>query len=558
MKKYISFIYKYNKAILVLFIILNVVAIFGVSRIQIETTFNVFQTENSKYLDNLNLLFEEFPSSNQMIIMLEKENHNIEDVKKFEDYLNEMNEIKYIRGITNSSLDLPINVELDQLSPIKVVNGKEYVVLTVFPDETFDFSNLKSIEKYLEDNNFKYYLSGDQYMQTKIFDYLLFLLLLIPPFAMIVLFYIFKIQMKSAKATILTVMPAGVAALWTLGIAGLIGSQVSVLTILAPIFTIIIGSADGLHFMSHLQEYLEEGNSIKESLSKTLNMVGVPMIITTITSVIGFIALIFINTAAIYDLAIFAAIGITFAGIITWVVLPLFNSFEKLDVTRKPGKLKININFKKLWGKPSFIIVILIVIVSIISIPHLKTEFNQLMLYKDYTEVSKGFNKIMEVNEGTIPLFALIKYDENLFDSELTENIYKYQDKLEKNDSVSKVFSFYTILDVIKTKLPPNVPMDKIDFNSISLYSEMVSNNYIKIMIFPADLNNDTIKNIITITDKISNIKLAGTQLMMYELNKNMISGQILSMLIAFSLVFLALFFSIKKLLPSIFAMLPI
>jgi len=558
MKKYIKFIYKYNKVLMVLFVVINIIAIFGVTRINIETSFDIFKTENSKYINNLNLLFDEFPSSDQMIIAIELENHEMNDVVKFEDFLNNMDGIKFTKGIKNTSLDLPINIELEELSPIKVVDNKTYVVLTAFPNKTFDFGDLKDIEKYLNNQEFTYYLSGDKYMQNKLFEYLLFLLLLIPPFAMIVLFNIFKMQMKSAKATFLSIMPASVAALWTLGLIGLIGNEVSVLTVLAPIFTIIVGSADGLHFMSHLQEYLKENDSIKESLAKTLHMVGNPMVITTITSVIGFIALIFMNTTAIYDLAIFAAIGITFAGIITWFVLPLINSFEKLDVTRKASKRNININFKKLWGKPSYIIVAIIIIISVIAIPHVKTEFNQRMFYRDFTTVSKSFKKIMAINGGTIPIFALVKYDKDPLDQNFTKHIDEFTNELEKSESVSKVFSFYNILNEIKPKLPPQISIDKIDFKASSTYKELVSNNYVKVIVFPSDLKNNTIKNIIEIADKYDDAKLAGTQLMMYELNKKMIASQKLSLLIAFALVFLALLISLRKLIPSILAMLPI
>lgn len=60
---------------------------------------------------------------------------------------------------------------------------------------------------------------------------------------------------------------------------------------LAPIFTIVIGSADGLHFVTHVQEARKEGKDRFYSIAVTLKMVGIPMIITTVTSVAGFMAL---------------------------------------------------------------------------------------------------------------------------------------------------------------------------------------------------------------------------------------------------------------------------
>ena len=86
----------------------------------------------------------------------------------------------------------------------------------------------------------------------------------------------------------------------------------------------------------------------------------------------------------------------------------------------------------------------------------------------------------------------------------------------------------------------------------------MVSDNYVKLIIFPKDLNNDTIESIANIADDYEGIELASTQLTMYELNQNMVKGQKNSLLIAFGLVFLSLLASLRRLLPSLIAMVPI
>jgi hypothetical protein len=77
-------------------------------------------------------------------------------------------------------------------------------------------------------------------------------------------------------------------------------------------------------------------------------------------------------------------------------------------------------------------------------------------------------------------------------------------------------------------------------------------------MIFPKDLNNATIEGIANITDDYDHIMLSGTQLMMYELNQQMLGGQMTSLIIAFALVFLSLVISLRKVWISLLSMLPI
>ncbi len=555
MQKFIQFIYKAKKGIMVLFVFITLFAIYGLTQIKIRTDFDIFKTQNSKYLENQKILEDNFPSSDQMIVVIDYDESVESKIINFEEQTSELSGIKYVKGLSNIET-LP--VALDALSPIKTVDGQSYAVLSLFPDKSFNFATFKHIEDSLQDAKLTYYISGDQYMQNKIFDYLLIILLTLVPFAIFILINIFRFQMRSIKATMLSILPAVIAALWTLGSAGLFGNGVSVLTVLAPIFTIIIGSADGLHFISHVQEYLDEGLGMKESLSRAMSMVGVPMIITTVTSVAGFVSLLFLNTAAIHDLAVFTSVGIALAGLITWLILPTINSFEKINIEKKVKSSGIAIPFNKMMGWPSYIAVMLIVVAAFFGIPKIKTEFNQLMLYKDHTEVAKSFDKIMEVNEGTIPMFALVENNGDPLDTDVMVEAMSFSDTLIKNGDAAKVVSLYSILDSLQEQMPAGMPPNLNMFSESDFYSEMVSDSYSKIIIFPKDLSNHTIEQIVSAADDYPGIILSGTQLTMYELNRQMLDGQKLSLLIAFIIVFLSLIISLRKFWLSILSILPI
>ncbi len=556
MEKYTRWIFKFKKPLMAIFILLNLTAIYGVTQIKISTSFDVFKTQDSEYTENMRILEEEFPSSDEMIVLCEYDDSLKDKVLAFEDMARGLSGIKLVKGIETAESSLPVTV--DELSPIKTVDGTTYAIVTLFPNDSFKFSELKQIEQTLKVEGLTYYISGDKYMQNKIFDYLIILLVCILPFAIFILFNIFRIQMKSMKATALSVLPAVIAALWTLGFAGLSGNKVSVLTVLAPIFTIIIGSADGLHFNSHVQENLEEKKSMQDSIADTLKMVGVPMVITTVTSVAGFASLLFMKTAAIHDLAIYTSIGIALAGIITFVYLPTVHSFEKVDISKKKAAKGLDIPFDRLMGWPSYVLLGLIVISAFFGIPKIKTEFNQLMLYKNYTAVSKSFDKIMAVNDGTIPMFALIENGGNPMDASVAAEADAFtQDLLDSGEAV-KVVSLYSVLGSIQSQMPKGMQLDISQVAGTDIYSEMVSAHYSKIMIFPKDLNNATIEGIVNIAGNYDNIMLSGTQLMMYELNQQMLGGQMSSLLIAFALVFLSLVLSLRKVWISLLSMLPI
>src|SRR6056297_2436513 len=328
MEKYVEFVKNNRKKLIVLFVIINILAIIGLFQININPDFNIFMPENSKYKNTLDEMNKMFSNSEQITYLIESNDskinlNNINRFRKFQSFLESKEKIKYVNGPTPA--EIPVGrqiINMDNINKDNIVFLKEHYQ---------GMGKLSSIYKQ-KNNNIKYFASGDLYMQQKIIDYITLIFLFIPPTALLLILFVFKTQMGNLKATFLSVLPAGIAALWTLGLVGWSDLEVSIITVLAPIFTIVIGSADGLHFVSHIQESLKEGKNKMASIITTLKMVGIPMIITTVTSMVGFLSLLVMNTQAIYDLALFASLGIFLAGIATWFVLPLILS-GNIDIT---------------------------------------------------------------------------------------------------------------------------------------------------------------------------------------------------------------------------------
>ena len=604
MKKYVEFVKDNRKILIVIFIMINVLSIIGLFRIQINPDFNIFMPIKSQYKDTLDKMNRYFSNSEQIIFLIESKdlNINIESLNKFrnfQDFLETQDNIKYVNGPTPKELPAgrqTINLEnIDQnnisflkehyesmgkLSSIYNKENKIYASFSIFPDNNFSNENLNNIEQYLKDNNVNYSLSGDLYMQQKIIDYILLILFFIPPTALVLILFVFKSQMGTLKATFFSILPAGLAALWTLGILGWSGLEVSIITVLSPIFTIVIGSADGLHFVSHLQESLKEGKNRIKSIINTLKMVGIPMIITTITSMVGFLSLLIMNTQAIYDLALFASLGIFLAGIATWFVLPLLLTGEITIPYGNESKKLFTSNIKKLWGKPSIIILIILLLISSFGILKINTEFNMPMVYRDFTSVHKNFEKIKEITGGSLPLYLLINTNDNLLKPKYAEKVMGIQKKLEEDNLAIKTMSVYDIYSLIYSNfMNTQKPQYPESINRINIINQMAfsntgynptkqfinqDKNYCRVFIFPNNLENETLQNISNYIDKRKDdtesleMNLTGVQYLIHVLNQNMLDNQKNTLIIAFVLVLLLLFVSLRKFIPAVISILPI
>ncbi|HPJ24466.1 MAG TPA: MMPL family transporter, partial [Bacillota bacterium] len=357
---------------------------------------------------------------------------------------------------------------------------------------------------------------------------------------------VFRWQIGAFKPTILSVLPAAIGSIWTFGIIGFLGNEISILTAVVPIFIIVIGSADGLHFTSHFQEALMEGLNRREAMTRTLKVVGIPMIITTLTSMAGFLSLLSIDTSSIIDLSVFATVGIFLAGIATWYVLPLIlsNDIDVLPKHHKEKKINISKGLKKVWGLPSLVATLLLIIVSAFFIPNINNEFNMLSLYKSYTVVSKNAEKLQEVNGGSIPLYIEIEPDDQVISLASLDQVDQFVSQLESLEEVDHIMNPYRMLEILYNMqydgdIPSNFVLQAI-YQNVSLAEDNIFNNMvnvdenkIRLLVFPSNMENATLGVIEDQVDS-SGIKanITGVQYLLRDLNVSISSMQINSILL--------------------------
>jgi hypothetical protein len=591
LKKYTDFIFAHKKILFILFLLLNLTALVGVTRIKLDTDFASFSPTDSIYQDRLDELELVFGELNQLIVITEVDDLTstvLTDVNSIQNKLGALESVTYVEGaapnefamngtmVPYSNLSKAQIVEyysaFEDFSPLKIGEKQYQYVYTLFISDDISANDIGAIEDILESYTYNSYISGDSYNQLKITDYIIRILLLLPPLSLLIIFAVFRWQMGAMKPTLLSVLPAGVGALWTFGLIGWIGNEVSILTAIVPIFIIVIGSADGLHFMSHYQDSMAEGKTNKEGLMGTLKLVGIPMVVTTLTSIAGFLSLLTIDTESIKDLSIYSGVGILLAGIATWYVLPLILS-TGLNVSRKNNKeprFNPAKSLKKLIGIPSLVIVLIIVVASSLNYTRINNEFNMLMVYKDTTVVAKNAAKVSEVNGGSIPVYVTITPDSPVTTMDALKQVNILVTELDELDEVNKSVNPYHLLNIISNnQMQQELSNDEtlsMIYNMISsdpnstIHNLMnVENNTIRILVFPKDLNNDTLEIIEqTVDDMNFDTSVTGVQYLMKDLNDSISVMQLQSIILAFSVVFVMLIITLRSLKVAFYSLLPI
>jgi len=106
----------------------------------------------------------------------------------------------------------------------------------------------------------------------------------------------------------------------SLGALGLAGKQINMITVVLPTLVIVLGLADALHFPAAFAEARASAADTTAATVAALKKVVVPCLMTTLTTMAGFLALVSSPMAVIRDLGLYAALGVG-AALVASIVL---------------------------------------------------------------------------------------------------------------------------------------------------------------------------------------------------------------------------------------------
>ena len=152
------------------------------------------------------------------------------------------------------------------------------------------------------------------------------------PMSLLLIIIVLLIAFRSFKAVFVPLSVVLFGILWTAGIIGLIGDQLNLVTMACAPIIVCVGSAYVIKFLNQYQieslqiwEAKESGvpqPTIPEVVYATLSSVTVPVTVTALTTVAGFIALVVSPIPAVQQLGLYSSVGIIFINLFTLTLAP--------------------------------------------------------------------------------------------------------------------------------------------------------------------------------------------------------------------------------------------
>jgi uncharacterized protein len=149
------------------------------------------------------------------------------------------------------------------------------------------------------------------------------------PLSVVILVVSILIFMRSWLSALVPIVTSIFTIIWTFGMLGWVGVPLNILSAMIPSLIIVIGSTEDTHMMAAFLRGLYEGpdnNSRREAIKYMAKHVGLPMILTVLTTTLGFASNLFSNIALIQHFSFAATFAMLANGLITILVMPLMLS----------------------------------------------------------------------------------------------------------------------------------------------------------------------------------------------------------------------------------------
>jgi uncharacterized protein len=258
--------------------------------------------------------------------------NKIQDEKYLQEVRNELlNNLPFYEGLLFNKKSGAIRsaIYIDK----KIVNTKarkDYVLYSLIPE----------LKNFKDKTGIELHTSGMPYIRTMNAKTIIDEIGLFIGAALLITGLIFFFFFRSFRATVISLLIVIIGVMWSFGLLGLLGYEITVLTALVPTLVIVIGIPNCIFLINkYHQEYQKHSNKAK-ALQRVITKTGTATLMTNLTTALGFATFIATNNVLLTEFGVVTSINIITLYLLCLVVIPIFFSYIPAPVPRHLGHLE--------------------------------------------------------------------------------------------------------------------------------------------------------------------------------------------------------------------------
>jgi len=320
-----------------------------------------------------------------------------------------------------------------------------------------------------------YYLAGSIMFNTAFNEASVKDMSTLVPIMYLVLLVAMGVLLRSISSTLSTMIVIGVSMLTALGLTGWLGIAITIPSANAPTIILTLAIADSIHILSTMLLKMRQGFTKFDAIEESLRVNFQPVILTSVTTAIGFLSMNFSDTPPFRDLGNIVAMGVMAAMFYSLLLLPALVAVLPLRVKQavsekslfmeRFGGIVIN-NRKTLW-----IATFSLVLVTLMGIPRINLDDTFPKYFDHSFDIRKAYDFILGHLTGTDVIEYSLKSGASggINKPEYLAAVDKFAQWYRKQPGVVHV---NTITDIIK-RLNKNMHEDDKDFYRLPPQSDL-------------------------------------------------------------------------------------
>lgn len=446
----------------------------------IENKEGIFRKDFLKKINELSLELKSIPNIDRVISPTTIKNISISGLVPIEKKLMHIDDESLYK---EDSINIYSTPEL--IGSFFPSNAKS-ISIYIKTDENLSKLKSDSLAKNIEKAFSKYHfdevhfvgriVAQDVYLKNLQTEFIYFLSI---SFVLVIIFLWFSF--KSFYGILLPLIIVLLSVLFTLGVMALTGKSLDLMTVMLPTMIFIAGMSDVVHFFSKYFEELQKGTSREKIYPLIIKEVGFPTLLTLITTVVGFLSLLFSSIIPIRDFGIYTSVGIVIAFILTYTLLPALLHVLKpkqiiITHQRTKGYEKMqNILFWLFRNQKTIVVAFsILTVVSVIGIYKIKVNNILLEDLSDGVKIKQDFVFFDKHYSGVRPLELAIEVTDSsktVWDYDVIKQLNALDNFLKKTYKAGFLYSPAMLVKTINKSLNDN--LSSTEFPSEEDYQEI-------------------------------------------------------------------------------------
>lgn len=485
MKKFSKYVIRFRAWIIIICVLITLLMAYFLKNLKINPDITSYLPASDSVVARFNEIGDKY-SSNSMAIIIVEARHDVFSVESIK-HINELTTgakmlpgIDYVTSITNvldikktddgfeigrliDENNLPSTPE--QCKEIKeytlsknsyrgrlVSADSRYTVIVCKYNSAFDKDSVsRSIKELVASKHFpeKFYFEGLPFQLLSIMDYVKKDLLLLTPLIVLLLSLILFLSFRSFRGVIIPFIAVAMGVIWSMGLMSIFNIRLSPISDAIPVVLFAVGSVYGIHVYSRFNMVVRTPDDKLKQSADALNRVGVAVLLSGITTVMGFMSFVlgaYLNI--IMEFGIFSALGVLLMLIISITFFPALLSYFPVEKTHQPRSKNRRFEpLEKFLEKLSDIVInhpkkilvvsVVFILALIAGIPFIKNKIDILNYFRPKTDIRVSASIMNREFGGSLPIMIRVRGD--IQDPVVLMKMKKIQDYLEKKPDINNV-----------------------------------------------------------------------------------------------------------------------